>query len=1109
MADFGSSGEDHVTSNSMDLPSKAPEAKPGEDEISENKTFSLPLISNNPITNTTNSIVDTDTESYTSDDSFQRFSYPLQGNIVPQCASRYLTTEAHARLMRESREEEEEEEENPREGEFVLQTTLSDYRLLAEEEGNVPQKGPGKEPKYPYDIFLATPGEMTCPLKPSKQEEGGEATAAHQPEEKGSEPPTPPEKTVTEAIIPPMSPIERVWVTPPTPPEESEESTPPTPPEERELATPPTPPEKVRGTPPMSPIERVWVTPPTPPEESEESTPPTPPEEREPATPPTPPEKVRGTPPMSPIERVWVTPPTPPEESEESTPPTPPEEREPATPPTPPEKVRGTPPMSPIERVWVTPPTPPEESEESTPPTPPEEREPATPPTPPEKVRGTPPMSPIERVWVTPPTPPEESEESTPPTPPEEREPATPPTPPEKVRGTPPMSPIERVWVTPPTPPEESEESTPPTPPEEREPATPPTPPEKVRGIPPMSPIERVWVTPPTPPEESEESTPPTPPEEREPATPLTPPEKVRGTPPMSPIERVWVTPPTPPEESEESTPPTPPEEREPATPPTPPEKVRGTPPMSPIERVWVTPPTPPEESEESTPPTPPEEREPVTPLTPPEKVRGTPPTPPAEWVWVTPLTPLEGVWGSPPPLTKRGSHVALPSTQKVLPIIQLPTGTEPAIPKLPAPGELAVTPHWPPSAGPRPQPEKEPVVHWPTAAKELPVLLPIEKSAAATEGMSPMKSRLPTSLQSEREVVIRTETKAWPMTEDPTSSILINLKPKALAVAHRGKDKSFHDALEDIASQLKEASSTSRSAMANSISSFVESPVGKVFANTIDRALEKSEEWLNYYLPLPETSVADSSVREEERDPSPDDLCKEGCFMRIDSLSTQLRNRAFKFVLHQLKMTRRNTHEHLSVLDQVLDLLDHCHSLNPSNFPSVSGKLSSMWSEWNTKPETTSRRPSAKALNESLSLLPEQLEMKALGLTRVLTQELYGTYHNLLPHVSELPAHLQEKVSQVYENMEDLQSHLSSTTSLRELPSSLLVQSRQKIASARENLDELLDFMVQSQPAQWLSQPSSSRAGNLPPSAAGNKPPKGGSVESKEGSTSPQPPRP
>lgn len=69
-------------------------------------------------------------------------------------------------------------------------------------------------------------------------------------------------------------------------------------------------------------------------------------------------------------------------------------------------------------------------------------------------------------------------------------------------------------------------------------------------------------------------------------------------------------------------------------------------------------------------------------------------------------------------------------------------------------------------------------------------------------------------------------------------------------------------DSVEAVTAHLLQVGTASRSAMINSINSFVASPVGQVFARTIDHALEKSEEWLDYYLPLPEARVGERWVK-------------------------------------------------------------------------------------------------------------------------------------------------------------------------------------------------------------------------------------------------------
>ncbi|KAM6467423.1 uncharacterized protein PHA67_012854 [Liasis olivaceus] len=407
-----------------------------------------------------------------------------------------------------------------------------------------------------------------------------------------------------------------------------------------------------------------------------------------------------------------------------------------------------------------------------------------------------------------------------------------------------------------------------------------------------------------------------------------------------------------------------------------------------------------------------------------------------------------------PPP--KSEALVILPPTSKVPRPLPYPEKRPPTPPPL----SLKE-----PASPQQTSPEEESILHM-LLEKTKPVLEIVPR------GLHSIMNEITAMHYSETEVATQTETKPWSKKGEADSTFGTH---KGRLLSQRGKEKAICEVAEEKSSH---PGKEPLSAMATSLSSFVESPVGQVFANTIERALSKSEEWLNYYLPAPETNVAPSSSGPEEVDVSLQDLCKEGCFVRINALSTQLRNRAFKIVLHQIKAARQSAHDNLSLLDQILEMVDYAQSTGSATFSNVPKHLGSLWAQWNSSQDVPSTKTTTGTVKESLSLLPEQLELKAFLLTRDLARELYHTYQNLLPHISELPAHLQEKVTQIHQSLEEMQAYLSSSTNLKDLPSSIVLQSRQKIASARENLDELLDFMARNSVSHWLPQPSSSHTG-------------------------------
>lgn len=73
---------------------------------------------------------------------------------------------------------------------------------------------------------------------------------------------------------------------------------------------------------------------------------------------------------------------------------------------------------------------------------------------------------------------------------------------------------------------------------------------------------------------------------------------------------------------------------------------------------------------------------------------------------------------------------------------------------------------------------------------------------------------------------------------------------------------------------------------------------------------------------------------------------------------------------------------------------------------------------------------------------------------------------------VHGLPASIQDKVQQVRHTVQDLHLSFVAAHSFQELPTAILVQSRERLAKARESLDEMLDYVVQNVPLPWLVGP-------------------------------------
>lgn len=106
----------------------------------------------------------------------------------------------------------------------------------------------------------------------------------------------------------------------------------------------------------------------------------------------------------------------------------------------------------------------------------------------------------------------------------------------------------------------------------------------------------------------------------------------------------------------------------------------------------------------------------------------------------------------------------------------------------------------------------------------------------------------------------------------------------------------------------------------------------------------------------------------------------------------------------------------------------------------------------------------------------------------RGITQQLQTTCLNLMSNVQGLPTSIQDKVQELRHNVEELQASFSAAHSFQDLSSAILTQSQERVAKARQSMDELLDYVVQNAPLPWLVGPFAPRLVELPASPTAGK---------------------
>ncbi|XP_043403433.1 LOW QUALITY PROTEIN: perilipin-3 [Chelonia mydas] len=265
----------------------------------------------------------------------------------------------------------------------------------------------------------------------------------------------------------------------------------------------------------------------------------------------------------------------------------------------------------------------------------------------------------------------------------------------------------------------------------------------------------------------------------------------------------------------------------------------------------------------------------------------------------------------------------------------------------------------------------------------------------------------------------------------------------------------------------VQESVEVTKSAVTGSMSTVMGSSMGQMAASGIDTALGKSEQLVDHYLPMTKEELAELATTPLEG-PGEAPAEQRSYYVRLGSLSSTLRQRAYQHALGKMRQARQRTLEALSQLQQIIDLIKQAVDQKLHNGQMC---LYQMWLQCcRGKLEGQEEPDSAK-----------QVEAQALAMSQSLTQQLKTTCLTLLGSIQGLPSTIQDKAQQVSSSIQELQASFSSAGCFQDLSSSALAQSREMVTKAQESLDELLDYVMQNIPLDWIVGPFTP-AGDSPP---------------------------
>ncbi|KAM6218862.1 perilipin-3 isoform 2-T2 [Rhynchocyon petersi] len=355
--------------------------------------------------------------------------------------------------------------------------------------------------------------------------------------------------------------------------------------------------------------------------------------------------------------------------------------------------------------------------------------------------------------------------------------------------------------------------------------------------------------------------------------------------------------------------------------------------------------------------------------------------------------------------------------------------------------------------------------------------------TAAAVSGAQPLLSKLEPQLATASEYAHKGLDRLeenLPILKKPPEKVLEDTKELITSTVSGARDmvsNTVSSARDSVATRVTEAVDKTRdtvqsgvdktkSVVTSGVHSVMESRVGQMVLSGVDTVLGRSEEWLDNHLPMTDEELAGIATSVEGVDMASvqQQRQEQSYFVRLGSLSARLRQHAYQHSLSKLQKTRQKAQEALLQLSQALSLMETVKQGVDQKLVEGQEKLHQMWLSWNQKPSTGSEKEPAKA----------EVESQALTMFRDTTQQLQTTCASLASSLQGLPNNIRDKAQQARHQVEGLQATFSSIHSFQDLSSTIVTQSRERLAKAREALDEMVEHVAQNTPVTWLVGPFS-----------------------------------
>ncbi|KAG1951439.1 perilipin-2 [Pimephales promelas] len=283
---------------------------------------------------------------------------------------------------------------------------------------------------------------------------------------------------------------------------------------------------------------------------------------------------------------------------------------------------------------------------------------------------------------------------------------------------------------------------------------------------------------------------------------------------------------------------------------------------------------------------------------------------------------------------------------------------------------------------------------------------------------------------------------KTLPILHKPSDQIVkeaVTGAKEAVSGTMNGAKESLGEVMDRTRGVVHGGVEKTKTVVSGRVQTVMESRAVKLMSNRVDTALSTSETLLEQY--LPETEEMKECEGNNSDAPS--------YYVRLGSLSSKVRDRTYQRAVDKIENTRK--------------------SIDVSN-QKLHRKLSSLMG-WKTGSQSQEENETVTD-NEA-----EQTESHTLTIVYNLSLQLQTTYLVLVSSLKSLPQHAQVQVASVSHSAMEVYSSFSKTAVIEDVSSTILVISRSQLSRIGDSMDNVMDYLLNNTPLNWLVGPFYPRA--------------------------------